>query len=162
MFYRFLTMVSILGTSLYAQNPLSNIKLEKAVFEEQIAIDSLGIKSKKLIPIKKGVRLQHGATLLYLNRLTNISRVTKKDIVVVNPIPFKTTYLRGSATCEGSCKILFSIDGGKSFDYGENLYVIYGKGKRVAKGSEYTHIQFKFHSLAPFSKTKMAFKSHLK
>jgi hypothetical protein len=82
--------------------------------------------------------------------------------MVMNPIPFKTAYLRGSATCEGSCKIMFSIDGGKSFDYGENLYVRYGKKKRVATGSEYTHIQFIFHSLNPFSKVRMAFKSRLK
>jgi len=162
MFYRFLVTVLILGSSLFAQNPLSNIKLEKAVFEEQIAIDTLGIKSRKLIPIKKHTTVQRGATLVYVNRVTNSSRVTKRNIVVKNPIPFKTAYLRGSATCEGSCQIKFSIDGGKSFDYGEKLYVVYGKGKRVAKGSEYTHIQFIFNSLAPFSKTKMAFKSRLK
>jgi len=138
------------------------MKLEKAVFEEQIAIDSLGIKSRKLIPIKANKTVRHGAILVYLNRLTNSSRVFKKDIVVVNPIPFKTSYFRGSATCEGSCIIKFSIDGGKSFDYGEKLYVVYGKGKRVAKGSEYTHIQFTFNSLSPFSKTKMAFKTRLK
>ena len=162
MFYRFILLILILGSSLFAKRPISNIKLEKAVFEEQIAIDTLGIKSRKLIPIKRDTRVQHGATLLYLNRLTNTSRVTKRDIVVVNPIPFKTAYLLGSATCEGSCQIKFSIDGGKSFDYGEKLYVIYGKGKRVAKGSEYTHIQFIFKSLSPFSRTKMAFKSSLK
>jgi hypothetical protein len=161
MFSRFLLIIFIAGGSLVAKNPLSNIKLEKAVFEEQIAIDTLGIKSKKLVPIL-GKAVRSGAILIYLNRLTNISRITKQDIVVVNPIPFKTAYLRGSATCEGACQIKFSIDGGKSFDYGENLYVVYGKGKRVAQGHEYTHIQFLFPSLSSFSKRRMAFKSRLK
>jgi uncharacterized repeat protein (TIGR01451 family) len=155
-------IVSLLCSSLlFSQNPVSNIKLEKAVFMEEIAIDTLGIKTKKLIPVQDKM-VQNGATLVYVNRLTNTSRILKKDIVVINPIPFKTAYLRGSATCEGSCNIMFSIDGGKSFDYGENLYVRYGKNKRVALGSEYTHIRFLFPSLPPFSKIRMAFKSHLK
>ena len=156
----------ILGTLLFfsflfSTNPVSNIKLEKAVFLEQIAIDTLGIKTKKMIPVEDKM-VRRGDTLVYVNRLSNTSRIVKKDIVVMNPIPFKTAYLRGSATCEGSCKIKFSIDGGKSFDYGENLYVRYGKKKRVAKGSEYTHIQFTFYSLHPFAKVRMAFKSRLK
>jgi uncharacterized repeat protein (TIGR01451 family) len=112
-----------------------------------------------MIPIKM---VQRGATLVYVNRLTNKSRIIKQNIVVMNPIPFDTIYLRGSATCEGSCEIKFSIDGGKSFDYGEKLYVHYGKGKRVAKGSEYTHIKFIFKIIKPFTRTRMAFKAKVK
>ena len=163
MFYRISLLIIVLNLSLFAKNPVSNIKLEKSVFEEQIAIDTLGIKSRKLIPILIGTTLQRGAILLYVNQITNTSlNLRKEEIVVVTPIPFKTSYLMGSASCEGSCQIKFSIDGGKSFDYGENLYVVYGKGKRVAMGSEYTHIQFIFASLSPLSQTKMAFKSRLK
>ncbi len=161
MFSKIIIFSLLFSSLLFSKNPVSNIKLEKAVFEEQIAIDTLGIKTKKMIPVR-GKMVQRGSILVYVNRLTNTSRIIKKDIIVMNPIPFKTAYLRGSATCEGSCKIMFSIDGGKSFDYGENLYVRYGKTKRVAKGSEYTHIQFTFHSLEPFSKVRMAFKSRLK
>jgi uncharacterized repeat protein (TIGR01451 family) len=159
MFYRFFVLGSLLGGSLLAKNPVSNMILEKAVFEEQIAIDTLGIKTHKLIPVKF---VQHGATMIYINRLTNKARIEKNNIVVLNPIPFKTSYLRGSATCEGSCEIRFSIDGGNSFDFGENLYVLYGKKRRVAMGSEYTHIQFTFTRIKAFSKTRMAFKAKVK
>ena len=161
MFSKIIIFSLLFSSLLFSQNSVSNVKLEKAVFLEQIAIDTLGIKTSKLIPVQNKM-VQRGATLVYVNRLTNTSRIVKKDIMIMNPIPFKTAYLRGSATCEGSCKIMFSIDGGKSFDYGENLYVRYGKKKRVAKGSEYTHIRFIFHSLNPFSKVRMAFKSRLK
>ena len=161
MFSKIILFTLLFSSLLFSKNPVSNIKLEKAVFLEQIAIDTLGIKTTKLIPIQDKM-VRHGDTLVYVNRVTNTSRIIKKDIVVMNPIPFKTAYLRGSATCEGVCKIKFSIDGGKSFDYGENLYVQYGKKKRVAKGSEYTHIQFTFHSIEPFAKVRMAFKSRLK
>jgi len=161
MFSKIIIFSLLFSSLLFSQNSASNIKLEKAVFLEQIAIDTLGIKTKKLIPVQNKM-VQKGATLVYVNRLTNSSQIIKNDIVVMNPIPFKTAYLKGSATCEGSCKIMFSIDGGKSFDYGENLYVRYGKKKRVAKGSEYTHIQFIFHSIHPFGKVRMAFKSYLK
>ena len=159
MFYRFFMFFLFLGAFLLAKNPVSNMILEKAVFEEQIAIDTLGIKTRKMIPVKL---VQHGATMIYINRLTNKARIEKNNIVVLNPIPFKTSYLRGSATCEGSCQIRFSIDGGKSFDFGENLYVLYGKKRRIAIGSEYTHIQFTFATLRAFSKTRMAFKAKVK
>ena len=159
MFYRTLMLFSVVSVSLLAQNPPSHMVLEKAVFEEQIAIDTLGVKTRKMIPIKT---VQRGATLVYVNRLTNKSRTLKSNIVVMNPIPFNTEYLRGSATCEGSCEILFSIDGGKSFNYGEKLYVVYGKKKRVAMGKEYTHIKFTFKTIKPLSRTRMAFKSKVK
>jgi len=159
MFYKTFMILPLLTISLFSQNPVSNMVLEKAVFEEQIAIDTLGVKTSKVIPV---TMVQHGATLVYVNRLINKSRAIKKSIVVMNPIPFKTTYLRGSATCEGSCEILFSIDGGKSFDYGEKLYVVYGTKKRIALGREYTHIQFTFKTIKPLSRTRMAFKSKLK
>lgn len=159
MFYRTLMLLSIVTVSLLAQNPAFNMVLEKAVFEEQIAIDTLGVKTAKMIPLKT---VQRGATLVYINRLTNNSRMVKKNMVVANPIPYKTVYLRGSATCEGSCEIKFSIDGGKSFDFGEKLYVYYGKRKRAAKGSEYTHIKFTFRTIKPFTRIRMAFKSKVK
>jgi uncharacterized repeat protein (TIGR01451 family) len=159
MFYKTLMLFSVASASLLAQNPASNMVLEKAVFEEQIAIDTLGVKTRKMIPVK---RVQREATLVYVNRLTNKSKAVKSNIVVVNPIPFNTEYLRGSATCEGSCKILFSIDGGKSFDYGEKLYVVYGAKKRVAMGKEYTHVKFTFKTIKPLSRTRMAFKSKVK
>jgi len=159
MFYRLFILVSLFGASLFAKSPVSNMILEKAVFEEQVAVDTLGVKTRKLVPVKM---VQHGATIVYVNRLSNRARVAQKNIVVLNPIPFKTSYLRGSATCEGSCEILFSIDGGKSFSVGEKLYVLYGKRRRVASGSEYTHIKFTFPTLKAFSKTRMAFKAKLK
>jgi len=159
MFYKSFIILSIFTVSLFSENFSSHLKLEKAVMQEETAIDTLGIKSTKLKPVKM---VQSGTVLVYLNRLYNGSRQVKHDLLVVNPIPLKTTYIRGSASCEGSCKILFSIDGGKTFDYGEKLFVRYGSKKRMAMGSEYTHIKFMFHSLMPFSRTKMAFKSRVK
>jgi len=159
MFYKSFIILSIFTVSLFSENLSSQLKLEKAVMQEETAIDTLGMKSTKLKPVKM---VQSGTVLVYLNRLYNGSRQVKHDLLVVNPIPNKTTYIRGSASCEGFCKILFSIDGGKTFDYGENLFVRYGSKKRMAMGSEYTHIKFMFHSLMPFSRTKMAFKSRVK
>jgi len=159
MFYKTFITLSLITVSLLAQNPVDNMFLEKAVFEEQSAIDTLGVKTYKAVPVQM---VQHGATLVYVNRLINKSRGTKKNIVVMNPIPYKTTYIRGSATCEGACEILFSIDGGKSFNYGEKLYVVYGTKKRLAMGNEYTHIKFNFKIIKPLSRTRMAFKSKVK
>ena len=86
----------------------------------------------------------------------------KRNIVVNNPIPPQVVYIRGSAICEGSCRMLFSIDGGKSFKNIQDLHVGYGVNRRAAFGSEYTHIKYIFNSIKPFSETRMAFKAVVK
>ena len=118
MFYQYLFIFMVFNISLFAQRPGSHIILEKAVSQEVRSVDVLGITEKKLIPVKK---VQRGATLIYINRVINRSRVSEKGLVVLNPIPLKTIYLKGSATCERECQVLFSIDGGKHFSKEENL-----------------------------------------
>ena len=149
----------ILGGFLDAKNPIKDIHLLKAVFQEVSEWKNPGYRVRKIVPATK---VHKGAVLIYVNQIVNNSNSAKKEVIIDNPIPYGTAYLRGTSSCEGVCKMLYSIDGGKSYAESNNLFVVYGSSKRLAKGSEYTHIKYIFSEIPPHSKIRMAFKAVLK
>jgi len=149
----------ILGISLGAKNPVKDILLSKSVFQETYEWQNPGRKVRKIVPATKA---EKGAILIYINQIINNSNGIKKQVVIDNPIPYGTSYLRGTSSCEGVCKMLYSIDGGKSYADSKDLFVVYGSAKRLAKGSEYTHIKYIFSEILPHAKVRMAFKAVLK
>ena len=154
-----LLIFSFFSFLLMAQNPVRDIALYKAVFEEKISWKNYGQQVRKMVPVKK---VNRGATLVYVNQIINKSHTTKKQVVVNNPIPYGSAYIRGTSSCEGPCEMLYSIDDGRTFKKSEALFVVYGTKKRVALGSEYTHIKFIFSEIPPMSKIRMAFKAVVK
>ena len=159
MFKKVLLGLSFFFVLSYGQQSSSSILLTKSVFEEKIVWDNIRGNIRKMLPV---TRVKKGATLVYVNQIINQSQVTRKQIVIDNPIPYGTTYIRGSSSCEGVCEMLYSIDGGSTFKQSEELYVIYGKKRRVPMASEYTHIKFIFSKLVPYAKVRMLFKSQVK
>ena len=149
----------ILSIFLGAKNPVKDIRLSKAVFQEVSEWKNPGYRVRKIVPATK---VHKGAVLIYVNQIVNNSNSAKKEVIIDNPIPYGTAYLRGTSSCEGVCKMLYSIDGGKSYAESNNLFVVYGSSKRLAKGSEYTHIKYIFSEIPPHSKIRMAFKAVLK
>jgi len=159
MFKKLVIGLSLLTLVIFAKNPATDIVLSKAVFEEKIVWVNPGRQVRKMVPAKK---VKKGATLVYVNQIINKSTVTKKQVIVDNPIPYGSAYIRGTSNCEGVCSMLYSIDGGQTFKESQNLFVVYGTKKRVAKGSEYTHIKFIFSEVPPYAKIRMAFKALVK
>ena len=143
----------------YAQQPAKSILLTKAVFEEKVVWDNIRGNVRTMLPASRVVK---GATLVYVNQIVNQSQVIRKQVVIDNPIPYGTIYMRGSSSCEGVCEMLYSIDGGSTFKKSEELFVVYGTKRRAPMASEYTHIKFIFSNLAPYAKVRMAFKAEVK
>jgi len=159
MFKKIILSLGLLTIFVFSKSPVEGIVLSKAVFEEKIVVDSLGHQSRKMVPVKK---VDKGAVLVYVNQLINKSSAIKKEVVVDNPIPQGTTYISGTSSCEGFCKMLYSIDGGQTYKESQDLFVIYGAKKRQAMDYEYTHIKFIFLEIPPMSRIRMAFKAKLK
>ena len=155
LFKKGLLIFSFFSFLLMAQNPVKDIALYKAVFEEKISWQNYGQPVRKMVPATK---VKKGATLVYVNQIINKSHKMKRQVVVNNPIPYGSAYIRGTSSCEGICEMLYSIDDGRTFRRSEELFVIYGTKKRAAMGSEYTHIKFIFSKIPPMSKIRMAFK----
>ena len=152
-------LLVILSIFLGAKNPVKDIRLSKAVFQEVSEWKNPGYRVRKIVPATKAHK---GAVLIYVNQIVNNSNSTKKEVIIDNPIPYGTAYLRGTSSCEGVCTMLYSIDGGKSYAESNDLFVVYGSNKRLAKGSEYTHIKYIFSEIPPHAKIRMAFKAVLK
>jgi uncharacterized repeat protein (TIGR01451 family) len=156
---RIIWSLFFLSFFLLAQQPIQGILLTKAVFEERVVWDNIKGNLRTMVLATKA---QQNATLVYVNQLTNHSSVNKTNVVIDNPIPYGTTYIPNSASCEGACQLYYSIDGGRSFKKQEELFVVYGTKKRTPLGDEYTHIKFVFPQLIPYQKVRMAFKSQIK
>ncbi len=159
MFKKVLLGLSFFVVLSYGEQAVKSISLTKAVFEEKIVWDNIRGNVRKMLAV---TRVKKGATLVYVNQIFNQSQSTRKQVVIDNPIPYGTTYIRGSSSCEGVCEMLYSIDGGSTFKQSEELFVVYGTKRRVPMASEYTHIKFIFSNLLPYAKVRMAFKAQVK
>ena len=160
MWKKIILLFFVLSIYLNAKNPVKDIILVKSVFQETYEWKNPGYKVRKIVPATN--KSHRGEVLIYVNQIINTSYSTKKQVVIENPIPYGTVYLKGTSSCEGVCKMLYSIDGGKTYADSNNLFVIYGTAKRLAKSSEYTHIKYIFSEIPPHAKIRMAFKAVLK
>lgn len=103
-----------------------------------------------------------GDVVIFTNIVTNSGKEPASDLVVTNPIPANTIYIDGSA--EGDALIEFSVDGGKTFDRPERLFVTDKKGReKRARAEDYTHIRWKLKKpLGPGEKALVSFKAKIK
>ena len=126
------------ANAISSANVLSKLKLETFAFQE---------KNGKNVPVK---RVKRGSKVVYINRVSNLDRSPKRNIVVKNPIPRGTKYIIGSAKCENGCTISFSTDGGRTFVDHER------------EGEEYNYIEFYFKEIPPLKKLRMGFRTIVK
>ncbi len=124
---------------------LSSLKLNSFTFQEKLITKKNGTKIKKNIPIKEVIK---NSEVIYINTLRNIDGEEKIDIVVKNPIPEGTEYVKGSATCEKGCEISYSTDGGQTLNNSDRNKVSY--------------IEFYFKKIHPKREVRMGFRAIVK
>jgi len=105
----------------------TNIRLKSLVFQEV---------NHRNIPVRE---VKSGSKVVYINIAINDSSDIKKDIVIRNPIPMGTEYVRGSATCDNRCIISYSSSFGDTLSSNEDGDVNYIEYhfKRMDSGKEY-------------------------
>ncbi len=151
-------MIAGMG-ALGLQAKQSPVTLVSKSYKEVIKIDKNGEKKVILEDTKKVIP---GDYVVYKNTISNHTDKDVNNMVLNNAIPKHTEYIADSAKCEGSCKILFSIDGGKVFDTPEHLVVKVGNEKRLALAKEYTNVRWVLTSpLKAKSTTSVRFKTRL-
>jgi uncharacterized repeat protein (TIGR01451 family) len=67
------------------------------------------------VPVEKAQLVKEGETLSWTLKSENDGSAPALDYKTVSRIPAGTTFVAGSAKAEGSTKIVFSIDGGKTY-----------------------------------------------
>ncbi|NPA59807.1 MAG: hypothetical protein GXO30_05010 [Epsilonproteobacteria bacterium] len=99
-----------LGVAIAAKSP--KVTLVSKQYKEIKYVDKRGRIRTKLKNIDKVVP---GDTIVYKNIVSNFENKPLKHLVLNNKVPEYTKYIRNSAHCSSKCKVLVSIDGGKTF-----------------------------------------------
>ncbi len=119
-------VVSVVKVEQHSSN-ITNIRLKSLVFQEV---------NHKNIPVRE---VKSGSKVVYINVAINDSSDIKKDVIIRNPIPSGTEYIRGSATCDNRCIISYSSSFGDALSLHEddNVNYIEYHFKRMDLGKEY-------------------------
>jgi uncharacterized repeat protein (TIGR01451 family) len=110
--------------------------------------------------------VESGQTLFYTLMVTNRGDEKAANVVLNNPVPEGTAYVVDSAYGEGT-KIVFSADGGQSYDLPPRLVVQLknadgSAGKRIADPEEYTHIRWTVAEVLPGKSLKLGYRATVK
>ena len=135
----------------------------KSVAEVEIEVtNEKGEKEMKRVDASKAEVLP-GDEVIFTTYYSHIGKEAAEDIVITNPVPEHMTYVAKSAEGEKS-QIVFSIDGGKTYDFPSRLKVKEGPGReRPARVDEYTHIRWQFpQPLNPGDKGEVSFRAKVK
>ena len=117
------------------------IELKSVAEVEVVVTNNKGEKEVELVEASKA-SVVPGDEVIFTSFYTNVNKEPADKVVITNPVPEHMLYVDGSATGAGS-RIVFSIDGGKSYGRPEELMVTGSDGKkRQAKSSEYSHIRW--------------------
>jgi uncharacterized repeat protein (TIGR01451 family) len=135
-----------------------NMTAEKEVVEKVA-----GKAVKKRVPAKS---TNPGETLIFTLQYKNQGNEKATNVKVDNPIPKDTVYIVGSGIGKNS-KMLFSIDGGKT--YKEPSLLTYEEtlpgGKKVKKQAspeQYTHVRWVIDEILPGKEGKVGFQVRVK
>ena len=133
----------------------------KMIAEQEIVVENEeGEKELKREPVANIVPGDH---VFYTIEYKNIGQEMADQVDIKNPIPIEMEYVSGTA--DGSeANILFSIDGGKTFDKPENLIVFDEEGnEHLATAKEYTHIRWMItKSVEPGAEGQVTYRAALK
>ncbi len=152
-------VASVLMSSSIVAKDTSPISLTTKAYKEVVKVDKSGKRKRALVDAKKVIP---GDIVLYKNIIKNNSKADAKDMVLNNVIPKHTVYVPNSASCEGGCEILFSVDGGKHFAKPKKLMVTRNGIKRVATAKDYTNVRWVLTKLGANRETSVSFKTKLK
>ena len=135
------------------------VSLKTQSFVQKYVTDKNGHRK---VVLKEAKKVIPGDIVVYKNSIINHTNKKVKDMVLDNVIPKHTLYVDNSAKCQKGCKILFSVDGGKSYNNPEKLMVKEGNSLRHALPSDYTNLKWILtSSLEPNSITTVSFKTKL-
>ena len=135
----------------------------RVVAEKEIRVEENG---KTAIKRVKAETVEPGEVIFYTLTYVNTGDLKATNVVVNNPIPEGTVYLKESAYGDGS-KVFYSIDKGNTFDKPEALRVSYTlhdgkKMTRQAYASEYTHIRWVVGEVPPGGSGVLGFQVKVK
>ena len=119
-----------------------------------------------LVPVEKVKLVNPGETLDWTIKSENSGGAPALDYKAVGRIPAGTSYVAGSAKVEGSAKILYSLDGGKSYSANPMIEEKQADGsikKVAAPVNMYTNVRYEWADpLVPGGHVSASYKVRVK
>ena len=134
-----MSVMALTWTSTATAEEKGSITLKMVAEQETVVVNENGEKEIKREEASKVIPGEH---VIYTIQYQNIGDAAASAVVINNPVPENMHYVPGTAEGDGT-DIVFSIDGGQSFDKPENLTVMDEDGNpRLATAKDYTHIRW--------------------
>ncbi len=138
----------------------NDVSVSTSIMREVEVENEQGEKEMRLENVESAVP---GDQIVLIITYLNKGEQPAENIVLTNPVPEEMIYVGGSAGGEKTV-IVFSVDGGDTYDVPEKLFVVNESGERVqAKPGDYTHLRWRLtESLEPGGEGLVRFKAVLK
>ena len=152
-----LALLALTATIALAEGEIS------LVMEAQEEVEIINQEGKKETQYIEPASVIPGDVVLYTIHYHNQGDKPAEAVLITNPIPENMQYLN-EITPFSDTVTTFSVDGGKTFDTSDKLFISkVDGGKRPATTSDYTHIQWRFNNpLPPDSKGAVGYRARLK
>jgi uncharacterized repeat protein (TIGR01451 family) len=123
-------------------------------------------RDNNLVPVEKANLVKQGETLDWTITSENSGQAAAQDYKAVGRIPAGTSFVAGSAKVDGGAKVVYSLDGGKSFSAAPTIpeRQADGSSKQVpAPVSMYTNVRYEWADpLAPGGRVTASYKVRVK
>ncbi|MFN6483123.1 MULTISPECIES: hypothetical protein [unclassified Nostoc] len=155
------------STSAVAQNikTQGQIQLRLEAEKQVVTQDQQGKQSQKWEPLKGQVVVQPGDVLRYTLTGENKSDRPVKNLTFNQTIPKGMVYVLNSTNVPNNAKVIYSIDGGRSFVENPTVKVTLPNGKvetKPAPANAYTHIRLQIPSLAAKTTVKATYQTQVR
>ncbi|MEH2239706.1 hypothetical protein [Nostoc sp.] len=141
------------------------IQLRLEAEKQVVAQDQQGKQSQKWEPLKGQVVVRPGDVLRYTLSGENKSDRPVNNLTLNQPIPKGMVYVLKSANVANNAKLLYSIDGGRSFVENPTVKVTLPGGKvetKPAPATAYTNIRLQIPSLAAKTTVKATYQTQVR
>ncbi|MEH2207616.1 MAG: hypothetical protein V7K53_26705 [Nostoc sp.] len=141
------------------------IQLRLEAEKQVVAQDQQGKQSQKWEPLKGQVVVRPGDVLRYTLSGENKSDRPVKNLTFNQPIPKGMVYVLNSTNVAKNAKVIYSIDGGRSFVENPTVKVTLPGGKvetKPAPATAYTHIRLQIPSLAAKTTVKATYQTQVR
>jgi uncharacterized repeat protein (TIGR01451 family) len=139
-----------------------------AVARPEIKIELAAVveRDNDFVPVEKANLVKQGETLDWTIKSENSGQAPALDYKAVGRIPAGTSFVAGSAKVEGAAKVVYSLDGGKSYAASPTIDEKQADGsvkKVAAPVSMYTNVRYEWADpLAPGGHVTASYKVRVK
>jgi len=159
-------LLAVGSVAVFAQRHFMATTAAVARPEIKIELAAVVERDNALVPVEKANLVKQGETLDWTITSENSGQAAAIDYKAVGRIPAGTNFVAGSAKVDGSAKVVFSLDGGKSFSATPTVPEKQADGsiKQVpAPVSMYTSVRYEWADpLAPGGRVSASYKVRVK